>query len=651
MPALLRALCLSAALAAQNAPAPPAQSPQGFKSSVDIVRVDVNAIDANGRPVRDLAAADFALTVDGKPRPIVTAQFVSVPAAAPRSEAPRPVHYSSNAESSGGRLIMVVVDRMSILPGRGRAAIDAASRFVTRLNRADRVALASLPNGPQVGFTANHELVEQRLQTIDGMAFPNFGRYRLAVRDALAFERRDTTEMEAVIGRECASVDGRGGGGSEALYCRNEIRSEASRMAADIRNRARNAINGLQALIEGLPPSETPKIIIFISEGLVIEREAEQLAWLEARAAAAHVTIYPLHLEASEFDASLDKPAPRLAEDRATREQGLATLAMATGGDMFRIIANSEFAFDRLANELSGYYLLGFEPAANERNGQPHTIRVDVRRPGVTVRSRRQFTATESAPATPEREIVAALRDPLPAADIPIELTTYSLLEDGGKVRVLVAANVDRSINPDGQMSIGYVLVDFDGKTVDTAFNVPLDPSTSMSSRTGLFFKALTIAPGKYSLKLAVVDDARRRGTVERVTDARVNVAGPLRAGDLVLTDGRVSAGGSAAPTVSGRIRSGWMHAYLEIAADRPATLNQASVTLEIAPAIDGKAIDRVSVPLGASADLDGGRVAGVNVNVERLAPGDYVARAVLAVGLNGVGQVVRPFTIDPAAR
>ena len=39
-------------------------------------------------------------------------------------------------------------------------------------------------------------------------------------------------------------------------------------------------------------------------------------------------------------------------------------------------------------------------------------------------------------------------------------------------------------------------------------------------------------------------------------------------------------------------------------------------------------------------------RVAAVRVNVERFAPGNYVARAVIAVGLNSVGQVVRPFSI-----
>ncbi len=81
MKALAAALALVATTAvwAQNAPAPgPAQQPQTFKSSVDLVPVDVNVVDHNGRPIADLTAQDFSLKVDGKPRKIASAQFIAV---------------------------------------------------------------------------------------------------------------------------------------------------------------------------------------------------------------------------------------------------------------------------------------------------------------------------------------------------------------------------------------------------------------------------------------------------------------------------------------------------------------------------------------------------------------------------------------------
>ena len=66
---LALALSLSSALTAG----------QRFKSSVDIVQVDVSAVDSRGRPIPDLSIKDFELRVDGRPRKIVAVQFVSVP--------------------------------------------------------------------------------------------------------------------------------------------------------------------------------------------------------------------------------------------------------------------------------------------------------------------------------------------------------------------------------------------------------------------------------------------------------------------------------------------------------------------------------------------------------------------------------------------
>ncbi len=68
------ALLLPLAAIAQD-PQPPRST---FKSAVDLVPVDVSVIDKSGRPVSDLSAQDFTLTVDGKPRRIASTQFISV---------------------------------------------------------------------------------------------------------------------------------------------------------------------------------------------------------------------------------------------------------------------------------------------------------------------------------------------------------------------------------------------------------------------------------------------------------------------------------------------------------------------------------------------------------------------------------------------
>src|SRR5262245_21926591 len=113
-------LATAAVLSAQDkpAPAPAAQPPQTFKSSVDLVPVDVNVVDRDGRPIADLTAQDFSLKVDGKPRRIASAQFVAVT----RNVEREPINpdYSANPKSAGARLVMLVVDQGNIGASRGK---------------------------------------------------------------------------------------------------------------------------------------------------------------------------------------------------------------------------------------------------------------------------------------------------------------------------------------------------------------------------------------------------------------------------------------------------------------------------------------------------------------------------------------------------
>jgi VWFA-related protein len=639
---------LALALAGQPVPQ---QSVQRFKSSVDIVQVDVSAVDNRGNPIPDLTANDFELKVDGRRRKIVAIQFVSVPADPRRTDTPPPTHYASNADAGRGRLIMVAVDRASIATGRGKAVLEAASRFVGGLNPADRVALATIPDGPQVAFTADHSLVRRLLLQIEGTAIARFGNRNIGIADALAFERRDTTAMQLITERECGAANVGGNqrsGSSDVFICQGEVKSEALLVAADARERTRRSVTGLQALLDGFPPSQTPKMLVYISEGLVTQGQPTPLSWLDAQAAAAHVTIYPLHLQASELDASERRPPANATADRSIREHGLAMLAESTGGELFRIVANSDFPFQRLSAELSGYYLLGFEPDAGDRNGRPHDIGVRVLRRGVTVRSRRQFTISATAATTTDDEIVATLRDPLPAAEIPLKLTTYAFRDPrDAKLRLFLAAEIDRAINPEGDFSVAYIVVDFDGKLIASQKDAALPPPPLDQKRTQRYFSYTAVSPGKYTVKLVVVDDAGRRGSVEHVADARLIEAKTIRATDLLLGEGGDPGWAlPVAPTVTGDFSRNVLYGYMELFADARETLADANVTLEIAPLDSSAVLARIPVQLSTPDDGERSRVASIRVDLTPFPAGSYMARAVIGVGLDAVGEARRPFRI-----
>ena len=56
--------------------------PPVFRSGVEVMEVDVTVVDAKGMPLRDLRAPDFTVTVDGQPRRVISAEFISDNAAA-----------------------------------------------------------------------------------------------------------------------------------------------------------------------------------------------------------------------------------------------------------------------------------------------------------------------------------------------------------------------------------------------------------------------------------------------------------------------------------------------------------------------------------------------------------------------------------------
>jgi VWFA-related protein len=643
----------AAVLACWLAPAATAQQPAqlprpAFSSSVDIVSVDVNVIDRYGRPVRDLEAGDFSLSVDGRPRKIASAQFISV-TAPPVAPEPKPAEYSTNVGAANGRLIVIVVDRGSIAPVRSKDVLAAAARFVSRLSPSDRVALFSIPSGPAVDFTTDHDSVVSALQRTDGQANPGPGSKNIGIAEALGFERRSPITMDEVVARECGSTPGRGGGGSEHLLCRKLVVEEASIVAAYAHERARNTLAGLRNILERLGSGDTPKTIVLISEGLVVDGDRFAAAGLARAMAAAHATIYALKPEPSDSDASQARAPQGRARDRAVYEEGLLTVTRAGGGEMFRVIADPDFAFDRLSSELSGYYLLGFEPEPSDRDGKEHTIQVKVQRDDVAVRSRLQFTVGGTAGKTHQQVISDLLRTPIPATELPLRLTTYAFQDpDSSKVRLLVAMEVDRSVDPSGEMALGLVLVKPGGDVGATFFQPSIGAPDRPDPRGQRAFATLLVDPGQYILKAAVVDTEGRRGSLERPVRAFMTRMARFRATELLIGDsaGGESGAGGVVPTVTGELSGEQLHAYMELFSDAPAGFAATAATIEVLPAGGALVVERAEASLQSLQDDQPVRAVSASVPIAMLSPGSYVARAVVTVDGRKVGQMARPFRI-----
>ena len=205
--AVLLALAVSSTLVSAQS-----QQPPTFRSGVDLIEVDVTVLDDRGNPVPDLLAPEFAVTVDGEERRIVSVEFVKVdgPSERPGVEAPgSDPYYSTNQGVVRGQLVMLVVDQGNIRFGGGRAMIASASQFLDQLGPADRVAFAAIPRigDDAVGFTANHALVRSALERVAGHSERLPTRFAMSVAEAMSLNRhRDPAREPGLLARTCGQL-------------------------------------------------------------------------------------------------------------------------------------------------------------------------------------------------------------------------------------------------------------------------------------------------------------------------------------------------------------------------------------------------------------------------------------------------------------
>src|SRR5262245_21575191 len=107
----LAALALSAVTAAAQQPT--------FRSSVDLIAVDVQVVDRTGVPIPQLTADRFDVQIDGGRRKVVSADFID------------------EQHGSRGRTYVLGIDVGSINVVESRTLIEGAREFIRRLRPED----------------------------------------------------------------------------------------------------------------------------------------------------------------------------------------------------------------------------------------------------------------------------------------------------------------------------------------------------------------------------------------------------------------------------------------------------------------------------------------------------------------------------------
>lgn len=620
-----------------------AQDPAVFRSGVDLMTVDATVVGTDGHLAPDLNAGDFVLKIDGKVRRVVSAQFVRHTATA-SSTVPLPAaHFSSNELADSGRFVAVAIDEPHIRRLEGRAALRAAGTFIEQLDPADHVAVFGLGRGGRLDFTRDRLASRRRLESLVGQGDPAFLRLNMGLLEAIEIADGGRARLAEVVQRECgraltdylnpARAADDAGGGRDA--CPEQVEQEARATAQFARTQARISLSALEGVIASLAALNRPTTLVLLSEGMVADPRLIDFTELAAAAQIARVSIYVLHMDTPLFEAATDRLSPTFLRDAQLRGDGLARLAGSARGAVFRLVGSDPAPFRRIANELSGHYLIAFEPRASERDGRVHRLELSVNRRGHAVRARHAFRlpATTASPRARELELVTLLRSALPTTELPVRVATYTYVEPvSSQVRVVVSAEADATA-PSG-LVLGYVLVDGRGIVVS---------SSAQRTTNGRYAFTTRVPPGNYALRVGGIDALGRRGMVERGFTAAVQQRQQVQLSDLILAPVPATAATPLHPIVDG-VTAAQIVAYLEIAAfaDRP--LQDMRVHFDVQEA------DAHATTVTAVADLQqSGRLwaqARAELTLETLARGRYIAVARVMSGDAEIARVSRPFTL-----
>jgi VWFA-related protein len=639
--ALLAAGLAAGLLARQQAPV--------FRTGVDLVTVDATVVDSQGRPIPGLGPDQFTLRVDGQPRRIVAAQFVSR-AAAPDETVPGTAaanRASSNRGAADGRLVLIAVDRTNIRRLEGRLALRAAERFVDALGPSDRVAVMGVSDGGEIEFSRDRPRAKRQLATLTGEAVPALIQptFNLGLTEALWIADGNKSRLEVAVRRECGVSLARaveparsvGDASTTRNPCPSQLEQEARMTAQQVRTEASVSLAALLSLIGRLKTIDGPKTIAWLSEGLIAEPRLVDLAPLGAAAQEARVSVYVLQLEAPVLDVTTQQPSPTLTEDVQLRADGLARLAGAAGGALFRVAGSDATPFDRILRESSGYYLLAFEATEADRDGRPHRIDVSVQRSGATLRSREafRFESTTAARRWTETRLVELLRAPAAAAELPLRVASYAFYEPASRqVRLEIAAETEPDDGLAPHVLFGFVLLD--GKGVIAASQV-------QETTNRRFTAVAQVNPGIYTLKVAGIDRYGRSGSLPRAVLAGMSDAA-LPTSELMVARAPADPNAPLDPIVD-RTVGDRILAYLELYPDAGRSLRDVDVTIAVRSIQNREVV--LTMPAAISTRGDGHGVARAAIPIERLVPGRYVLRAEVTDAGKPVAFAERSVTVD----
>ena len=466
-----------------------------IKITTNLVQIDA-VVTKSGKQITDLTADDFEILEDGKPQRITNFSYISnvvATTAAPpvisrdKSKLPTPPPSIRLDANDTRRTIAFVVDDLGMSVQSIEQSRKALRKFVNQqLSENDLAAIVRTSGeiGALEQFTNDRRILMSAIDHIKWQPCSRMGA------DVFDYNPRPCSDnMFDSLGALRYIVSG-----MASIPGRKAMVVLSDNLPLD---RQENAF-GPESAIPLLPSTDARRPDTSGSDSLgkgaisdvrhSYEVQIHNVAELAIRASVVIYTVDARGLAitfptAADPLTSLNRAIPRSARDitnavsqtmRTRSEQiftdrlGAAVMAQETGG--FMISNSNDYELKRLYEDQQGYYLIGFRPLDETFDRKFHHISVNVKRPDLTVRSRKGFygvsTDETRAGLRSANTLDEALRTPFGANQIIVSLSSlFADIRDTGPV-LRISIHVDSGNLSFRETAEGFHDAGFDVKSV-----------------------------------------------------------------------------------------------------------------------------------------------------------------------------------------